>query len=692
MKNTRKQSGTDRKQGVMFMGIRNKIFICFMVPIVFMLILGTLSYRRAASSLNQTFRDSTIQTIAMASEYIDMNNAYIETEAVKYVSDSDLSKYILGLMSDKKEQQSLLKDIRLRIMTSQAGNKFIGNMYIIPQAGSTMVNTKTSFQDGFYDAYMEQMSSDGKNLERWADMHEALDEYTGVRTEDYISTFQIRTQKGKAVVVVDVGREAVLEFLAGLNLGDNSIVGYITAGGREVIAEQLPEGETTGLTEGEVVFADKEYYKTDTQELSGVSEITYKGGRYLYLFQKSERTGASICAMVPMHVVTGKAEAIKRLNIIGIVLAAVLATLNGIAIASGIRRNMGRISRQLAYVAEGNLTAEVAVKGKDEFRSLAAAANNMIANNKKLVLKVSQATNTLGVSANEVTEASGVIQEYSDHIARAIGEITDGMERQSRHAQECVQKTDILSTEIQEVNEIAGQVEALVQNAEQMISQGMSFVQALEERAAETTAVTAHVEESIQDLKRESETINEFVATINAISEETNLLSLNASIEAARAGAAGRGFAVVAEEIRKLADSSAAAAGEIQRNVENINQQTAISVDSAKQAGNMVALQTQAVREVDGVFRSMREAMTQLFVGLKDILVSTERADKERQEAVEAVRNISKIIENTAQSTQVVADVAANLQENVESLNGTAEGLGENMNGLKTEIAVFKTE
>lgn len=242
MKNRRKQSGTDRKQGVMFMGIRNKIFICFMVPIVFMLILGTLSYRRAASSLNQTFRDSTIQTIAMASEYIDMNNAYIETEAVKYVSDSDLSKYILGLMSDKKEQQSLLKDIRLRIMTSQAGNKFIGNMYIIPQAGSTMVNTKTSFQDGFYDAYMEQMSSDGKNLERWADMHEALDEYTGVRTEDYISTFQIRTQKGKAVVVVDVGREAVLEFLAGLNLGDNSIVGYITAGGREVIAEQLPEG------------------------------------------------------------------------------------------------------------------------------------------------------------------------------------------------------------------------------------------------------------------------------------------------------------------------------------------------------------------------------------------------------------------------------------------------------------------
>ena len=249
------------------------------------------------------------------------------------------------------------------------------------------------------------------------------------------------------------------------------------------------------------------------------------------------------------------------------------------------------------------------------------------------------------------------MKDYSVNIIQAIDEINDGITKQSEHAEECVRKTDTLSEEIQNVSSIVGQVEGLVSEAENMINHGMQMVQTLGERATKTTDVTIKVETSIEELKKESEIINEFVETITDISEQTNLLSLNASIEAARAGEAGRGFAVVAEEIRKLADHSAEAAGEIQNNVTHITDQTVNSVENAKQARDMVALQTEAVQEVVGVFDDMNQCMQKLFDALKEIVSSTEQADKEREDTLAAVKNISDIIAETAEGTKLVQSV-----------------------------------
>ena len=266
------------------------------------------------------------------------------------------------------------------------------------------------------------------------------------------------------------------------------------------------------------------------------------------------------------------------------------------------------------------------------------------------------------------------------------------MEKQSVHAQECVERTDSLSTEMQEVSRVVDHVEQLIHETEEMIAQGMDIVHNLGERAKATTEMTGKVGNSIQALREETEIINGFVGMITDISEQTNLLSLNASIEAARAGEAGKGFAVVAEEIRKLADDSAKAAGEIRANVTNITSQTVNSVECASQAESMVQLQTKAVEDVIQVFHEMNQRMDTLVDGLKEIVQSVDKADQERTDALEAVRNISAIIEETASSAEVVHDTAVRLQQNVDNLNQTADSLGENMDGLKGEISVFKTE
>ena len=694
LKRTKVQS-MENKKGVLF-SIRAKIFLCFLVPILFLILVGVFSYKKAAAGMYDTFRDSNEQTINMANQYLDVSNSFIEAEALKYAFQSDLGKYMIGLYeTDAVQRKTVINSVGSSIRASQAGNDFISNIHIVTEEDVQMLSTKAGGTVmGIYKDYKNEMlgySDNGKKIPEWVDYHNTLDDTLGLKQSDYIMAYQTTPQSGKGFIVIDIKASAIKQFLDSLDMGEGSIIGFVTQSGREIISEKLPDGQESTRADGETVFYGQDFFN-NLEDQQTTKEVSINGKSYLFFYSRMERTNAAVCALVPMEIVNGQADDIRNVTIAVVLIACVVAVLIGIIISTGIQKNMKRISGRLEEVAEGNLTTKVSVKGHDEFNNLAVVANHMINNNKKLVQKVSGATDTLESSAQEVRQASNVMKDYSVNIIQAIDEINDGITKQSEHAEECVRKTDTLSEEIQNVSSIAGQVEGLVSEAENMISHGMQMVQTLGERATKTTDVTIKVETSIEELKKESEIINEFVETITDISEQTNLLSLNASIEAARAGEAGRGFAVVAEEIRKLADHSAEAAGEIQNNVTHITDQTVNSVENAKQARDMVALQTEAVQEVVGVFDDMNQCMQKLFDALKEIVSSTEQADKEREDTLAAVKNISDIIAETAEGTKLVQSVAAKLQENVDTMNQTAQSLGDNMNDLKSEISVFKTE
>lgn len=688
-----KKSGKSSK----LLSIRNKIVVCFLVPIVFMVIIGVSAYQKSAEGLSEKFTDSTLQTMRMATENLNMSCDFIRSEGLKYAYDDDLRKYFLGMFEDNPvDKLNFLTSTKSNLLSVQTSNPFISHMHIIPKKGVNLLSTKlSSGVDGFLDEYKEDVASgEGRrSIPQWIDSHPVLDEKVTETEKDYIMAFEMMSQSNNACVVIDIKPSAITDFMEEIDIGDGSIIGFVTPGGRELVVENVEEGKESVLPEEGNVFSGQEYYTAVMDEAvadAGTAEVDFQGEKYLFIYSHSADIGFTTCALVPMRVVTSQATEIRNMTIGLVILACVIVVIVGIFITAGIENNMRRISRKFGDVAKGDLTVTVSAKGHDEFQDLAGSATNMITNTKKLVNQVSNATGELEVSAQNVGQASELIHEYSQDITRAIGEINEGMEEQSRHAQECVEKTDILSNEIQEVSHVVERVEKLVGETEGMINKGMEIVQVLGDRAGETTQMTVKVSESIESLRKESEIINSFVATITEITEQTNLLSLNASIEAARAGEAGRGFAVVAEEIRKLADDSAKAAGEIRNNVANITAQTQNSVESASQAKAMVELQTKAVEEVIAVFREMQERMGQLIEGLKDIVVSTEKADGERSAAVVAVKNISDIIEETAGSAETVNDVANKLLNHVEKLSTTASVLDENMEGLKNEISVFK--
>lgn len=562
------KNGKPQKRKKLRVGsLQNKIVVCFTVPIVFMILVGVIAYRKASAGMSQQFLDSTEQTMKMTVSYMDVIDSFVAGEALKYAFDSELNRYFSGAYEgdgSAVERRDLLNDQKANVQSTQFGNEFISNVHIIPSQDLLLISTFDSVRtNGFYAEYQEEVTQQsGGKVSRWTDWHHALDEKMVLSEMRYIMSYQIQSKNKSAMVVIDIKPESVKGLLQDLILGEGSIAAFVTPGGREIVTEYLEEGEESAFAAGETVLYKEPFFQECMQsgESIGHMEVDFQGREYLFVYGIVQDSGAAICMLVPSGMVTGQASQIGWITFAMVVIAMVVAGFIGVTITISIRGNMKKISTGLEQVAEGDLTGSVRVSGRDEFGDLAQSANHMIQNNKKLVNKVHGATDQLELSADEVKRASEIISDYSLDITQAITEINAGMNRQSLHAQECMEKTGHLSDDMQEVGQVVEKVEMLVQETDTMIRKGMEIIEVLGRRAQETTDITNQVGVSIEQLSQETENISVFAETITGISKQTNLLSLNASIEAARAGDAGKGFAVVAEEIRKLADDSARAA------------------------------------------------------------------------------------------------------------------------------------
>lgn len=653
-----------------------------------------MAYEKAEQGLSDKYVESSLGTLNMSANYLDMLAEFIDSEASTYTTDTRMSSYIGGLYDGRVTEKANLRDtFRTTMITSKSMNTFISNIHIITPSSSNLFSTVTSeMLPGIFEDYRQIVKIDdaGREIKPWIDDHLLLDEAIGLaksEANNYFISYEKISQGKSYIVAVDLSESAMMEFVDDIDLGEGAIVGLVTAEGKELLMSD------SGL-EGDV-FVGTAFYEEARNSLlegettSGYAQVKYLGKEMLFLYSKSEATDILICGMIPMSVVVGQASSIKTNTIVIVAIALVVALAFGIVIIVGIQNNMKNISKKLGEVAKGDLTVKVKAKGKDEFAGLAGSANDMIGNTRKLVDRVNDTAGDLSDSALAVGAASADLNACSEDIAVTVNRINDGMDRQSEYALNCVENTQKLSDNLDDVGRKVEDISRVILAAEEMIRTGMEKIRMLGESAKETIDATEQVCDNIESLRMETDKINEFVSVITDISSQTNLLSLNASIEAARAGEAGRGFAVVAEEIRNLADSSANAAREIRNNVDVINEQTNESVESAVHAGGMVQAQSAVIEETVSILDEMKNHLEQLGVELDKINLAMDNAGKQHHQTVAAVENISTIIDETANNAKLVFSATEKLGDNVKRLNETADILNDNMNELRQDISGF---
>ena len=681
------------KKGYKF-GIRYKIILGFVIPIFFIIVVGIASYSRAKQGMRDRYEKSTLETVRMLGSQVDMITRSMHTEVSKYVGLLELNNLSKGVYdSNISEKTRIMRMVKTNILASQKVNDFISNVFVILKDGYKNITTKGVGIDGFFDEYYESIEkiNGSGTIRNWIDAHPVIDNRMSLSDavgDSYLFSYQALNPTKDFAVVIDASKERLQELIDGINLGEGSIVGIVTMNGKEIIHRN---GDVL-TDDGRPVFAGRDYYRDilSNKGLFGTEEIKYMDNECILFYSILDETGIVIVGMVPISIVTSEASGIWALTLILVVIALIVVMAVAFVISANIQKNVETVSRGLGAVAEGNLNVKVRVKGHDEFVDLADATTNMISNTKNLVAKVDTAAEGVADSAKSVQGASKKLGTCSDDIMRAVEEMSDGMERQKKYADECVSTTDRLSNEIANVSSQIGRVKEIVDETNRLINESVRILSTLGDKARETTKATDSVKSSVSALLDETGKINSFVNVIKNIASQTHLLSLNASIEAARAGESGRGFSVVAEEIRALATESSKSAGEIKKLVDGINAQTDTSVGSVDMAQNIVDEQFELVNSSIQIFDQMKASMDCLTEELMNIDKAASEADQRRVEAVSAVDDISVIINDSASNANTVIEALNVLKKNVDNLDKTAAKLGENMDELKNEVRVFQ--
>lgn len=668
----------------------------FAIPLICTVAVGSVSYSLAETGMSANYEESMSKAMSMAMEYLDFGFESAVSESEQLYYNTDLMRWATGAIYNEWSRNEIVEDVSVDLNVKKTGNSFVSDMYIIPAESLSVVSTYSNDVSipGFYGELADAPEAVClENLSgNWIGSHGYIDKvlgeyYPGYSADDYACSYIRPMTTRRACIVVDYSSEAIADVLRGLDLGEGGIAAFVTADGREVL---LRGNEV--VKDGGFSFTDQRYYTEAMADSAAVviEYVEYEGRDYLFMVSKSYKNGSAICAMVPVSMVRASANMIKGITVLIVIASCVVALLVGVLIIIGISSTIMQISNKLKRVSDGDLTVTMNVGRRDEFKILVSNIGEMIRNSRNLIVQVLKTTENVAASTLKLEEASGVLTESNSQIAYAVDEIDKGLAQQSQDSQNCLFLMEELSQRITRAVDTVGSMSAITDHTKAVIGSGMSTMDELRTKSADTTDITRNVALNIRNLEESLAEIEKFMDMINHIAEETSLLALNASIEAAKAGEAGRGFAVVAQSVGKLSDGTIEAAKQIQSVMEQIKDRTNEAVDAAEAAGEIVSKQTDTVGDTIEVFSGMNKYLENLIQELESLEKTIKSMERHRNDTLSAIESISSVSVETASSVSMVNDSLKNQKMMVGDLHDSAVEMESRAEELTEAVHAFK--
>lgn len=639
------------------MNIKQKLTWAFAViaglPIVLVATVVVLNLREEAQD---DFLDGSSREIRQVGNAMNIffqgiaqNVEYLASQPLVTASADNLKKYIAADAAQIPlgEQDKALYDQFTRLAQSHPDYAYVS--YGVKDGGYAFWPgdpKMASYDPRTRPWFQAAMASPGKTL-RTAPYYWAGDDAVLVSTVRTVAN-QLGSPGG--VVNIDVSLKGLTEIVKQIKLGDSGYLILMENNGNVMVdprdaSHNFKQLDSFGGGYAELAKAGK-----------GLAEVTLDGERYMANIYPDERLGWTFIGLIRQDEVMQTTTRLTWLiGTLALVLAAVFAVA-GAAFAKLIVRPINSVTSGLEDIAqgEGDLTRNLEVRGSDETAQLANWFNQFLGAIRSLIQHIGGAAGKiLSTSASstrvsgDMAEAAGRQREAVDMVSTAFHEMVATANEVARSCSQAAQSAD---SGQQQAREGQQQIDAAVQSVDRLS-------QEIEQSA-----------QSIQQLERDSNAIQSILGTIRSIAEQTNLLALNAAIEAARAGEQGRGFAVVADEVRALAKRTADSTSEIDGLLGNLANRTAevaeqmhASLEVSQQSVNRIGLARDSFGQIRESVDIIRDMNTQIATA----------AEEQHQVAEDINRHISQIHGDA----QLVAELAQAARQDSQSLEGLSNEL-----------------